>query len=107
MYSIYASDIVQLLTKSGTLLQRLKLVSTDEPIWEESLLLETIKSFCPNITYLNLSNIEFSTQFFEVIDNLQKLQFLTLRDIFEILEDEPEILVIQFAKNIAVDIAVS
>ncbi|KAF0412775.1 hypothetical protein F8M41_007866 [Gigaspora margarita] len=96
-YSICASDIVQLLTKSGTLLQRLKLVSTDEPILEESLLLETIKSFCPNITYLNLSNITFSTQFFELIDNLQKLQFLTLWYIYEI-EDEQKTLVIQFAK---------
>ncbi|KAF0547198.1 hypothetical protein F8M41_000769 [Gigaspora margarita] len=97
-YSIYASSIVQLLTKSGALLQRLKLVSTEEQINEESLLLETLKSSCPNITYLNISDVGFSTQFLELIGNLQKLQFLTLLDIFEILEDEPEILVMQFAK---------
>ncbi|KAF0412771.1 hypothetical protein F8M41_007862 [Gigaspora margarita] len=97
-YMIDASNIVQILKKSDTLLQRLKLISTDEPTLEISLLLETLKSYCPNITYLNISDVEFSTQFLEIIGNLQKLQFLTLRDIFEILEDEPEILVIRFAK---------
>ncbi|KAF0547195.1 hypothetical protein F8M41_000766 [Gigaspora margarita] len=96
-YSIYASSIVQLLTKSGTLLQRLKLVSTEEQIKEESLLLETLNSSCPNITYLNISNVELSTEFLELIGNLQKLQFLTLWYIDEI-EDEPEILFMQFAK---------
>ncbi|KAF0547185.1 hypothetical protein F8M41_000756 [Gigaspora margarita] len=97
-YMIDASSIVQILKKSGTLLQRLSLFSTDEPTWEISLLLETIKSFCPNITYLNISDVEFSTQFLEIIGNLRKLQYLTLCDIFEILDDEPEILVMQFAK---------
>ncbi|KAF0511812.1 hypothetical protein F8M41_018176 [Gigaspora margarita] len=96
--TISVSNIVQILKKSGTLLQRLSLVTTDEPIQEKSLLLETLKSFCPNIIYLNLTDVEFSTQFFELVDNLQKLQFLTLWDIYEILEDEPEILVMQFAK---------
>ncbi|KAF0547194.1 hypothetical protein F8M41_000765 [Gigaspora margarita] len=96
-YSIYASSIVQILKKSGTLLQRLSLVSTFNPIWEESLLLETLKSSCPNITYLNISDVGLSTQFLEFIGNLQKLQFLTLWYIYEI-ENEPEILVMQFAK---------
>ncbi|KAF0527411.1 RNI-like protein [Gigaspora margarita] len=93
----YASNIVQILKESGTLLQRLSLVIINGSIQEESLLLETLKSFCPNLTYLKLTNIEVSTQFFELIGNLQKLQFLTLH-FFEILDDEPEILVMQFAK---------
>ncbi|KAF0482745.1 hypothetical protein F8M41_023363 [Gigaspora margarita] len=97
-YMIYASSIIQILKKSGTLLQRLSLFSTDEPTWKISLLLETLRSFCPNITYLNISDIDFSIQFLKIIGNLQKLQFLTLCDIFEIQDDEPEILVIQFAK---------
>ncbi|RIB00359.1 hypothetical protein C2G38_2130041, partial [Gigaspora rosea] len=70
---------IQILQKSGTLLQRLKLESTDEEIWEEQLLIETLKSFCPNITYLNISNVEFSTQFLELLVNLQKLQFSQLK----------------------------
>ncbi|RIB06572.1 hypothetical protein C2G38_2216712 [Gigaspora rosea] len=95
--TIYASSIVQILQKSGTLLQRLSLVSRDHPIWEESLLLETLKSFYPNITYLKTSGVRFSTQFLELFANLQKLQFLTLCDIYE-TEDETEIQVMQFAK---------
>ncbi|KAF0557826.1 hypothetical protein F8M41_012280 [Gigaspora margarita] len=97
-YPIYASSIVPILKKSGTLLQRLKLESLKEPTREKSILLETLKSFCPNITYLNLINFECSTQFFDLIGNLQKLQFLTLWNFNEILEDEPKILVMQFAK---------
>ncbi|KAF0508482.1 hypothetical protein F8M41_018762 [Gigaspora margarita] len=97
--NFYASNIVQILKESGTLLQRLSLVTIDCSILEELLLLETLKSFCPNLTYLNLTNVEFSTQFSELIGNLQKLQFLTL-EFFEIqiLEDELEILVMQFAE---------
>ncbi|KAF0412774.1 hypothetical protein F8M41_007865 [Gigaspora margarita] len=64
---------------------------------ERSLLLETIKSSCPNITYLNLSDVGFSTQLLEIIGNLQKLQFLTLWYNYD-MEYEPEILVMQFAK---------
>ncbi|KAF0557827.1 hypothetical protein F8M41_012281 [Gigaspora margarita] len=97
-YPIYASSIVQILKKSGMLLQRLKLESLDQPTREKSVLLETLKSFCPNITYLNLTDVEFSTQFFELIGNLPNLQFLTLWDIDETLDDEPKILVMQFAK---------
>ncbi|KAF0511815.1 hypothetical protein F8M41_018179 [Gigaspora margarita] len=97
-YPIYASNIVPILKKSGTLLQRLSLVSVDEPTREKSVLLETLKSFCPNIAYLNLTDVEFSTQFLVLIGNLQKLQFLTLWDIYEILGDEPKIQIMQFAK---------
>ncbi|KAF0557829.1 hypothetical protein F8M41_012284 [Gigaspora margarita] len=99
-YPIYAPSIVPILKKSGTLLQRLKLYSFSTR--EMSLLPETLKSFCPNITYLNLTNVEFSTQFFELIGNLQKLQFLNLLDIYEILGDEPKILAMMFAKLLPV-----
>ncbi|CAG8778619.1 10823_t:CDS:1, partial [Cetraspora pellucida] len=64
--------------KSGALLQRLKLDSEEDMVLEQSLLLETLKSFCPNITYFEISNIEFSSQLLDLIGNLQKLQFLTL-----------------------------
>ncbi|KAF0557816.1 hypothetical protein F8M41_012271 [Gigaspora margarita] len=87
---IYTSSIVHILEKSGTLLQRLKLESDVGTICEESLLLRTLKSFCPNITYLNISCILFSTQFQDLICNLQKLQFLTLQDISGILAEELE-----------------
>ncbi|KAF0454391.1 hypothetical protein F8M41_001592 [Gigaspora margarita] len=94
-WRIDASNIIQILQKSGKLLQRLSLVSEDEPIQEEPLLLETLKSFCPNITYLSIVRTGFSTQFQELIGNLQKLQFLTLWDDDEIIADEQ---VMQFAK---------
>ncbi|RIB17811.1 hypothetical protein C2G38_2246155 [Gigaspora rosea] len=97
----YASHIVHILEKSGTLLQRLKIESDGGKICGESLLLRTLKSFCPNITYLNISCIRFSTQFKDLICNLQKLQFLTLRYINDVLIEEEEELktrVMQFAK---------
>ncbi|KAF0542517.1 hypothetical protein F8M41_004501 [Gigaspora margarita] len=100
----YASHIVHILEKSGTLLQRLKIESDGGKICGESLLLRTLKSFCPNITYLNISCIRFSTQFQDLICNLQKLQFLTLRYINDILaeeleeEEELKTRVMQFAK---------
>ncbi|KAF0511804.1 hypothetical protein F8M41_018168 [Gigaspora margarita] len=97
---IDALDIVQILQKSGTLLQRLILVSEYEPkIWEEPLLFETLKSFCPNITYLCITVAGFSTQFLELIINLQKLQFLTLRSV-ELIQDIKVLteMVVQFAK---------
>ncbi|KAF0511806.1 hypothetical protein F8M41_018170 [Gigaspora margarita] len=86
--SIDASSIVQILQKSGTVLERLSLVSKFRRIQEEPLLLETLKPFCPNITYLSIGGLGFFTQFLEFIKNLQKLQFLTLHG-FEILY-EPE-----------------
>ncbi|KAF0514785.1 hypothetical protein F8M41_017509 [Gigaspora margarita] len=86
---IDSKDIALILEKFGISLQRLKLVS-DDKIQEESLLLEVLKSFCPNITYLNISNIEFSTQLLEFIGNLQKLQFLTLSSLWCIVDDISE-----------------
>ncbi|RIB20780.1 hypothetical protein C2G38_2141010 [Gigaspora rosea] len=96
---IDASDLVEVLEKSGILLQRLKLEALGRKILEESLLLESFKFFCPNITYLNISYIfELSTQFLELICTLQKLQFLTLDYIAYIPGEELKILVKQFAE---------
>ncbi|KAF0511817.1 hypothetical protein F8M41_018181 [Gigaspora margarita] len=55
---------------------------------------------CKNLGILRIHdcNVEFSTQFLVLIGNLQKLQFLTLWDIYEILGDEPKIQIMQFAK---------
>ncbi|KAF0480597.1 hypothetical protein F8M41_023689 [Gigaspora margarita] len=97
-HMLSASRIVKILEKSGTLLQRLKLVSTYDKLQEEPLLLETLKSSCPNITYLCISDIGFFTQYLKLIGNLQKLQFLTLWYVDYIREDEPEIQILQFAK---------
>ncbi|KAF0483868.1 hypothetical protein F8M41_023195 [Gigaspora margarita] len=70
---IDGSKIALFFEKSGTLLQRLKLESYDARIDEQPLLLESLKSFCPNITYLDFSNIEFSTQLLDLIaDGLKK-----------------------------------
>ncbi|RIB15492.1 hypothetical protein C2G38_2192254 [Gigaspora rosea] len=69
--------IVQILEKVGKLLQRLK-IETGIVVREETLLLEALKSFCPNIIYLYITDIELSTQLLEPIGNLQKLQFLSL-----------------------------
>ncbi|RIB25472.1 hypothetical protein C2G38_2067242 [Gigaspora rosea] len=79
---IDVQTIIIILKKTGTLLQRLKLEVSDDEIWEESLLLEALNSFCSNITYLNITNIGFSTQLIELIGNLQNLQFLTLWDVW-------------------------
>ncbi|KAF0561096.1 hypothetical protein F8M41_000121 [Gigaspora margarita] len=76
-FELNSSTIIQILEKSGLLLQRLKLGSLCKMLEEESLLLESLKCFCPNIKYLNIMNIGFSTQFLELICNLQDLQFLT------------------------------
>ncbi|KAF0555471.1 hypothetical protein F8M41_017194 [Gigaspora margarita] len=100
-FQINASAIVQILEKSGLLLQRLKLES-DEGIWEELLLLETLRSFCPNITYLNISYIGFSTQLLELIGNLQKLQFLSLWCVvYSIPKNELKIRVKRFAEMLS------
>ncbi|KAF0541529.1 hypothetical protein F8M41_005299 [Gigaspora margarita] len=63
--------------KSGIFLQRLKL-ELDEEFQNKQLLLEALKSFCPNITYLSIQDIGFSPQLVELIGNLQKLKFLSL-----------------------------
>ncbi|RIB26933.1 hypothetical protein C2G38_2138062 [Gigaspora rosea] len=94
-------SIVQCIKKFGSLLHRLKLYS-DKDIVEKSLLPETIKSFCPNITYLYIMDIGLSAQIQELIGNLQKLQFLTLYnenvDAFDgIIDKDLRRQVIQFA----------
>ncbi|KAF0542499.1 hypothetical protein F8M41_004599 [Gigaspora margarita] len=96
-FEIDATTMVQILKKFGILLQQLKL-EPYEGIREESLLLKSLKSFRPNITYLDISNIEFSIQLLDLICNLQKLQFLTLWCTIDIPEQELKIRVMQFAK---------
>ncbi|RIB24320.1 hypothetical protein C2G38_2070224 [Gigaspora rosea] len=93
--------IVRCIKKFGSLLQRLKLESIGIDFVEKSLLLKTIKSFCPNITYLYIRDIGLSAQFQELIGNLQKLQFLTLydpADVDEITEEELRRQMMQFAR---------
>ncbi|KAF0542518.1 hypothetical protein F8M41_004502 [Gigaspora margarita] len=85
--SVNTSNIIQILQKSGPLLRRLKLESTDEVYLKKSILLEALKSFCPNITYLDIPCIILSTQLVELIGDLQQLQFLTLCHINCIPED--------------------
>ncbi|KAF0542836.1 hypothetical protein F8M41_004307 [Gigaspora margarita] len=92
--------IVQILEKTGILLQRLK-IKTVIVTWEETLLLKAIKSFCPNIIYLYIKDIGLSTQFLEIIGNLQKLQFLSVGHAYHILnipKEERKIRVMQFAR---------
>ncbi|RIB20416.1 hypothetical protein C2G38_2244582 [Gigaspora rosea] len=100
---IDAQTMALILEKAGILLQRLivESISINEYILEESLLLEAIKSFCPNITYFKIGRIEFSTQLLELIGNLHKLQFLSLRcDIYNIPVEELKIRVMQFSKTL-------
>ncbi|KAF0560093.1 hypothetical protein F8M41_003427 [Gigaspora margarita] len=89
--------IVQILEKIGILLKRLK-VETETVIREGSLLLEALKSFCPNIIYLYIKDIVHFTQLVEIIGNLQKLQFLSLGYAYHIPKEERKIRVMQFAK---------
>ncbi|RIB20752.1 hypothetical protein C2G38_2080105, partial [Gigaspora rosea] len=85
--------------KSGILLQRLKL-ELDEEFQYELLLLEALKSFCPNITFFSIQGILFSQQVVELISNLQKLQFLTLwcDSVYGIPEEVLKIRVIQLSE---------
>ncbi|KAF0378379.1 hypothetical protein F8M41_012415 [Gigaspora margarita] len=78
-YSIDASNLIPILENSGSLLQRLRLYSERREICSLSLLIETLISFCPNITYLYISSIKFSNKFLDLIGSLQKLLYLTLR----------------------------
>ncbi|KAF0521656.1 hypothetical protein F8M41_015736 [Gigaspora margarita] len=89
-YSINVSNMLQNLQKSGLLLQRLGLYSVQNEISSLPSLLETLISYCPNITYLNLSIIKLSDQFLNLIGYLQKLQFLSLKWIEDESEDESE-----------------
>ncbi|RIB14079.1 hypothetical protein C2G38_2144241 [Gigaspora rosea] len=94
-YPTDASNLLSILKKSGTLLQRLKLDSEDE-ICSQSLLFDTLIAFCPNITHLYISYIKLSAELLKLIGSLQKLQLLTLRFVYNELEMEN--LDMQFAK---------
>ncbi|KAF0459357.1 hypothetical protein F8M41_000791 [Gigaspora margarita] len=97
-YSINAANILQLVQRSGTLLQRLTLSSEQKEIYSLPLLLEKLKNFCPNITFLNFSRIKLSAQFLNLIGCLQNLQFLSLKWIDnESEEEETKTSVIKFA----------
>ncbi|KAF0359849.1 hypothetical protein F8M41_014337 [Gigaspora margarita] len=96
-YQIDVPITVQILEKIGILLQRLK-IETRIVIREESLLLEALKSFCPNIIYLYITGIGLSTQLLELIGNLQKLQFLSLGYAHQTPNEERKIRAMQFAK---------
>ncbi|RIB01780.1 hypothetical protein C2G38_952410 [Gigaspora rosea] len=87
-YSIDASNIIQLLQKSGSSLQRLRISSDSKEIISLPLLLETLISSCPNIVYLQFSSMKLSTQFLNLICGLQKLQFLTFSWIDDGSEEE-------------------
>ncbi|RIB18853.1 hypothetical protein C2G38_2084599, partial [Gigaspora rosea] len=96
------STTTQILEMSGLMLKRLKLRSLIN-VYEESSIpvFEALKFFCPNITYLDLGYMEFSTQLIEVIGNLQKLQFLSLllfQDNIDETKEEQEVRVIHFAE---------
>ncbi|RIB23725.1 hypothetical protein C2G38_2288487 [Gigaspora rosea] len=101
---IDVQTIPLILENSGLLLQQLSFEPANygEDSHEELFFLEALKSFCPNITYLYISNIEFSIQLLELIGSLQKLQFLSLwlwcfvDD--NIQEEELKVHVIQFAE---------
>ncbi|RIB18854.1 hypothetical protein C2G38_2084602 [Gigaspora rosea] len=96
------STTTQILEMSGLMLNRLRLISVIKGYEETSILvLEALKSFCPNITYLDLGYMEFSTPLIEVIGNLQKLQFLSLllfQDNIDETKEEQEVRVIHFAE---------
>ncbi|RIB20403.1 hypothetical protein C2G38_2244575 [Gigaspora rosea] len=97
---IDAQTMALILEKAGILLQRLivQSISIDEDTPDESVLLEAIRSFCPNIIYFKIRYIEFSTQLLELIGKLHKLQFLSLWcDIDNIPVEELKIRVMQFS----------
>ncbi|KAF0373854.1 hypothetical protein F8M41_012955 [Gigaspora margarita] len=98
---IDAQSMALIFEKSSIFLQRLKL-ELDEEIRDTLLLLEALKSFCPNITYLSIQDIGFSPQLVELIGNLQKLQFLSLWcdnvDVNDTPEEVLKIRVIKFSE---------
>ncbi|KAF0529914.1 hypothetical protein F8M41_012529 [Gigaspora margarita] len=71
-------EAISIVEKSGPLLQQLKLDSGENEIYSQSLLLVTLINFCQNITYLYISSFKLSDQFLNLINCLQKLQFLSL-----------------------------
>ncbi|KAF0470320.1 hypothetical protein F8M41_025388 [Gigaspora margarita] len=97
-YTIETQEMALVIKKTGISLQRLKIESRCEQIQNDSLLLNALKCFCPNITYLYILNIGFSTQLIEVIGNLQKLQFLTLMCNIDVSKKEMKIRAMQFAE---------
>ncbi|RIB08161.1 hypothetical protein C2G38_2212351 [Gigaspora rosea] len=97
-YTIDAWNIIQLLQKSGKLLQRLRIASDSNEIISLPLLLETIISSCPNIVYLDFSCMKLSTQFLNFICCLQKLQYLTFTWIDDGSEEEMKTCVMKFAE---------
>ncbi|KAF0408073.1 hypothetical protein F8M41_008626 [Gigaspora margarita] len=68
------SIIAQILEMSGILLKRLKLDSRIS-VREESSILEALKSFCPNITYLDISRIGFSAHLLELYKNFSNSHY--------------------------------
>ncbi|KAF0488814.1 hypothetical protein F8M41_022179 [Gigaspora margarita] len=96
-----ASGVVQILEKSGSSLQRFKLLNDENSyfydeddednysifkfdkkrhlIKSQSLLLETLMISCPNIVYLCILGIaKYSTHILNLLSSLQKLQFLSI-----------------------------
>ncbi|RIB21564.1 hypothetical protein C2G38_2176201 [Gigaspora rosea] len=96
-FQIDVPAIVQILEKFGIFLQRLTFESK-VVIRNELLLIEALKSFCPNITYLYITDIGLPTQLLELIGNLQKLQFLSLGFASNVPEEDRKIRVMEFAK---------
>ncbi|KAF0541530.1 RNI-like protein [Gigaspora margarita] len=96
---IDSQSMALIFEKSGIFLQRLKLV-LDEEFQDVLLLLDALKSFCPNITYLSIQDIGFSPQLVELIGNLQKLQFFSLwcYDVYDMPEEVLKIRVIKFSE---------
>ncbi|RIB23716.1 hypothetical protein C2G38_2288474 [Gigaspora rosea] len=98
---IDVQTIPLILENSGLLLQRLSFNPDNlDDIHKVLFFLKALKSFCPNITYLNIKYIDFSIQLLELIGNLQKLQFLSLWCFIDddIQEEELKVHVIQFAE---------
>ncbi|RIB20740.1 hypothetical protein C2G38_2178508 [Gigaspora rosea] len=76
---IDAQAMILIFEKSGILLQRLKFETKGDEFQEELLLLEALKFFCPNITYLSIYGILFSQQVLEPIEILPlTLQYFIL-----------------------------
>ncbi|RIB06527.1 hypothetical protein C2G38_504630 [Gigaspora rosea] len=97
-YSIDASNLIPILENSGPLLQRLRLYSEKREIRSLPLLIETLISFCPNITYLYISSIKFSSKFLDLIGSLQKLLYLTLQWIDDGTEEKMKSWITQLAE---------
>ncbi|KAF0469431.1 hypothetical protein F8M41_025538 [Gigaspora margarita] len=66
-----SSDIIPLIRNSGQILQRLRLVPSDENIPSQSLLWKTLIEYCPNLIYFCICCVELSNQFVEFIEGLQ------------------------------------